>query len=155
MEAAEPVLSRRTALRSGAVLAGAAWIAPVVTVIGAGPAAAEAASGGTPPPPTTTTSTTTTIAPTVSGTSATRSGTSTTSAGSVPAPTVSAGRHTFPPVVAGVAAERGGGLSSLPRTGADVAAVAVVGAGLVAGGVALRGSGRGTHRRGQDPSLDD
>lgn len=47
-------LTRRSALRTGAVVAGAAWSVPVLSVIGVSPAHADHASpvaGPTPPPP--------------------------------------------------------------------------------------------------------
>lgn len=49
MEAKGSGISRRQALRAGAYVAGAAWVVPAVTVIGAGPASADSPSGQAPP----------------------------------------------------------------------------------------------------------
>lgn len=118
-------VSRRQALRAGAYVAGAAWVVPAVTVIGAGPASADSPSGSTPPPVKPPEKPEKPVTPQPPD-----------------EPEVLGNSYENPPAVAPVVAAQEQQRSVLAFTGADVTRPAAVAAGLVAGGAALRVASR-------------
>lgn len=117
-------VSRRQALRAGAYVAGAAWVVPAVTVIGAGPASADSPSGITPPPVKPPEKPEKPVTPQPPD-----------------EPEVLGNSYENPEVAPAVAAQEQQ-RSVLAFTGADVTRPAAVAAGLVAGGAALRVASR-------------